>query len=135
MLSKQIEIRGLIRYSIRYRTRSSDLTKESRSIDRAENLTELKGVLTQKVELKSRSLRTRITSKPVPRSLTEKGSVRGRSLQSSSSTGSTRIRISLLCSCSLRTDRPGFFEPIISSLNNQVMKFPLLSTIWTSLEG
>ena len=35
MLSKQVEIRGSI--LDRYRTRSPDLTKESRSIDRAEN--------------------------------------------------------------------------------------------------
>ncbi len=53
--------------------------------------------------------------KPVPRSLTKEGSVRGRSLQSSSSTGSTRIRISC---CSLHTDTPGFFQPIFSSLTS-----------------
>jgi hypothetical protein len=118
-----------IRYSIRYRIQSPELTKESRSIDRAENLTELKGVSTQKsswipkftnqesrhkVGLKSRRLRTRITPKPVPRSLTER-SVCGRSLHSSSSTGSIKVQ-DPVCVVSLRRiDR--FFQPIFSKSN------------------
>ena len=64
-MSKQVEIRGSIRYSIE--------TKESRSIDRAENHgAERKGVLTQEVELKPRRLRTRITPKPDPNHLLKK---------------------------------------------------------------
>ncbi len=79
MLSKQVEIRGSIRYSIQYRiritepelsldnrTQSPDLNqKESWSIDRAEteNLTELNArSLDTKVELKSIRLRTKILS-------------------------------------------------------------------------
>ena len=62
---------------------------KSRSNDRTENEIWTQRSL-DKVGLKSRRLRTRITPKPVPRSLIEEGSVRGRSLQSSSSTGSTR---------------------------------------------
>jgi hypothetical protein len=107
MLSKRPR-RGSIRYSIRYRIQSPELTKESR----------------HKVGLKSRRLRTKITPKPVPRSLTEEGSVRGRSLHHLPDQPGTRIS---LCSCSLRrtdpyfskvvfvfveTDRPGFFKPI-----------------------
>ncbi len=91
-------------------TKSGPEPKGVSITDQTENLTELnKGVLT-KVELKPDSFEDE-DPKPVPRSLTE-GSVRGRSLQYSTSTGSarTRIRISLLCSCSLRTDRPGFFS-------------------------
>jgi hypothetical protein len=79
------------RYSIRYRTRSPDLTKESRSIDRAE--TENHGAERKESRHDSRAEINSFEDedpKPVPRSLTEEGSVRGRSLQSSSSTGSTR---------------------------------------------
>ena len=67
---------------------------ELRSLDqlielKTENRAGRKGASTQSWA-ESRRLRTRIAPKPVPRSLTEEGSVRGRSLQSSSSTGSTR---------------------------------------------
>jgi hypothetical protein len=56
LLSKQVEIRGSIRYSIE--------TKESRSIDRAENIKELNArSLDTKVELKPIRLRTRINPK------------------------------------------------------------------------
>ena len=51
--------------------------------------------------------------KPVPRSLTEEGSVRGRSLQhllQPDQPGSAGQLFS-----SLRTDRPGFFVSIVSS--------------------
>jgi hypothetical protein len=51
-------------------------------------------------------LRTRINPKPVPRSLTEEGSVRGRSLHhlpDQPGSGSVVCR-------SLRTDEPGFFK-------------------------
>ncbi len=46
--------------------------------------------------------------KPVPKSLTEEGSVRGRSLHSSTSTRSTRTS----CVCSLRTDPTRIFQTI-----------------------
>jgi len=79
------------RYEARYDTRyntgyGSGLRNPNRvsipekSGPKAENRAGHKGVSTQKVGLKSRRLRTRITPKPVPRSLTEEGSVRGRSL-------------------------------------------------------
>ena len=81
------EARYDTRYDTGYKVRTR--TKESRSIDRAEteNLTELNA----KESRQSRAENVENEeSKPVPKSLTEDGSVRGRSLQSSSSTGSTR---------------------------------------------
>jgi hypothetical protein len=56
--------------------------------------------------------------KPVPRSLTEEGSVRGRSLQHLHhlpDQPGTKIGIS--CVCSLSTDKPGFFSQYFSSDN------------------
>jgi hypothetical protein len=132
MLSKQVEIRGSIRNSIRYRIQSPELTKESRSIDRAENLTKLKGVSTQKsswipkftnqesrhkVGLKSRRLRTRITPKPVRIIYWE---------ISSSSTGSTRNQDQFVF-VFVETDRPGFFKVNSFKSDNKVMKFLLIS--------
>jgi hypothetical protein len=88
-----------------------------------ENLKELKGVSTQSwAEINSFEGED---PKPVPRSLTEEGSVRGRSLQSSSSTRSTKIRTCLtshggtclsnlsqrkLFVVRLRTDRTRIFQ-------------------------
>jgi hypothetical protein len=107
MLSKQIEIRGSIRYSIRYRIQSPELTKESR----------------HKVGLKSRRLRTKITPKPVPRSLTEEGSVRGRSLHHLPDQPGTRIS---LCSCSLRRTDPDFSVNVSSQITGNEVSLTLI---------
>ncbi len=119
-------------YSIRYRTQSPDLTKESRSIDRAEteNLTELDTKESRhEIELKSevrepevltqswaesRRLRTRITPKPVQKSLTEEGSVRGRSLQHIHHPPDQPGSGSVVCVRCVRTD-PDFSKSIFSS--------------------
>ena len=121
MLSKY-QSRYEARYSIRYRIPKSG--PELRSLDQLIELKlrtrSLQRSLDTKVELKSRRLRTRITPKPVPRSLTEEGSVRGRSLQSSSSTGSTKTRISY--SLFVETNRPGFSVNIFSQITgNEVL--------------
>ena len=60
----QVEIRGSIRYSIRYRIRSPELTKKSRSIDRAE---------TENQDWTQRSLDTKLSwTQPVPNHLLKK---------------------------------------------------------------
>jgi hypothetical protein len=115
-LSKQVEIRGSIRYSIE--------TKESRSIDRAENIKELNArSLDTKVELKPIRLRTRINPKTSSESLIEEGSVCGRSLPIFIiyRINQTGTRISL-CSCSLKRTDPDFFSQCFKS-DNKVMKF------------
>ncbi len=100
------EIRSLDQL-IELKLRITELNaKESWHESRAESEVCKPGVLTQSwAEINSFEDED---PKPVPKSLIEEGSVRGRSLQSSSSTGSTRIRISLLCS--LRTDRTRIFQ-------------------------
>ncbi len=66
------------RYDTGYKVRTR--TKESRSIDRAENFTELDAKESRHESLAEINSFEDEDSKPVPRSLTKEGSVRGRSL-------------------------------------------------------
>ncbi len=67
--------------------------------------------------------------KTVPRSLIEEGSVRGRSLQSSSSTGSTRNQNQFVVFVFVETDRPGFLVNISVQITGNEVFFNFVSKI------
>ena len=92
------------------KSRSNDRTENEswtqRSLEKVELNSEVPDQESRhKVGLKSRRLRTRINPKTSSESLIEEGSVRGRSLQSSSSTGSTRNQDQLQF-----VNEPGFIK-------------------------